>query len=57
MSHPMELIKELILRVDNSKYVDIIQLDFQKAFERISHERFFLKMATYDSIGKLKKKR
>ena len=49
----IEVIEDLTKLIDQGKEVDIIYLDFKKAFDSIPHERLLLKMRGYGISGKL----
>ena len=43
--------EEITKWVDEGSPVDIIYLDFQKAFDKVPHQRLILKLKSHDSIG------
>ena len=49
----IEVYDKLTELVDDGKNVDIIYLDFKKAFDSIPHERLLIKMAGYGITGKI----
>ena len=49
----LEVYDELTERLDEGKNIDIIYLDFKKAFDSIPHERLLLKMKGYGITGKI----
>ena len=49
----LELMEELTEALDSNEDVDIIYLDFCKAFDRVHHERLLKKLWGYGIQGKL----
>jgi len=41
--------------LDKGNYVDVIYLDFQKAFDSVPHKRLLCKLATFEIQGELLK--
>ena len=48
----LEVYDELTEMIDEGKNIDIIYLDFKKAFDSIPHERLLMKMKAYGITGK-----
>ena len=48
----IEVQEKLTEMLDDGKSIDIIYLDFKKAFDSIPHERLLLKMKGYGITGK-----
>ena len=45
------LVQDLVTSVYNKQQVDLILLDFSKAFDKVSHEKVLLKMHNYGVRG------
>ena len=53
MTQLLEVMEELTLQLDNKHPVDMVYLDFRKAFDSVPHERLILKLKTYGISGNL----
>jgi hypothetical protein len=49
----MEVMEELTLLLDEKDAMDIINLDFCKAFDSVPHERLLVKMSAYGITGQI----
>ncbi|MEW8544372.1 MAG: reverse transcriptase domain-containing protein, partial [Candidatus Thiodiazotropha sp.] len=49
----LEFLEDITEEIDNGKDVDIIYLDFCKAFDKVAHQRLLKKIEKYGIIGKL----
>jgi hypothetical protein len=47
----MEVMEHITIALDNATPVDVIYLDFKKAFDTVPHERLLLKLQAYGIIG------
>ena len=43
----LSFLEEITNQIDEGSPVDIIYLDFQKAFDRVSHQRLLLKLKAH----------
>ncbi len=50
----LEFLEEISEAIDNGDDVDIIYLDFCKAFDKVPHQRLLLKLEHYGIIGEIK---
>ena len=48
ITHLLTMIEELAKSLDDRKQVDVLFLDFAKAFDTVPHQRMFLKLQSYD---------
>ena len=48
----LELLKDLTNNIDVGNAVDIITIDFAKAFDSINHNKLLVKLHTYSIVGK-----
>jgi hypothetical protein len=53
MTQLLEVMEELTLLLDGRNAVDILYLDFRKAFDSVPHERLLLKMKAYGITGNI----
>ena len=49
----LEVMEDLTSLIDNNQDIDILYLDFRKAFDTVPHERLLLKLAAYGISGAL----
>lgn len=53
LTNLLEFVEEVSLRVDRGEQVDVIFLDFSKAFDKVPHERLLVKLESFGIRGKL----
>ena len=51
MTQSIEVYDKLTELIDDGKSIDIVYLDFRKAFDKIPHERLLVKMKGYGIKG------
>jgi Reverse transcriptase (RNA-dependent DNA polymerase) len=47
LTNLLEFLEEVTLHLDEGKPVDVIYLDFAKAFDKVPHQRIFVKLAPH----------
>ena len=47
MTQLLEVMNDFTKLIDDGKAIDVVYLDFRKAFDSVSHERLLIKLATY----------
>ena len=47
----LETVHEINTILENGEVVDLIYLDFQRAFDKVPHERLLLKLKAYGITG------
>ena len=53
VSQLLEVMKDLVTMTENKDPVDIIYLDFRKAFDTVPHVRLLKRLEAYGIVGKL----
>ena len=49
----LEIMNDITLALDNKDNIDLICIDFSKAFDSASHKKLLLKLETYEINGNL----
>ena len=49
----LKVLEDWTVAIDSGKSVDVIYLDFQKAFDRVPHNRLLSKLRSYGIVGNL----
>ena len=45
------MLDNFTLKLDNKETIDVVYLDFKKAFDSVPHERLLIKLETYSITG------
>lgn len=53
LTNLLEFVEEMSLMVDGGEQVDVVFLDFSKAFDKVPHERLLVKLESYGIYGQL----
>ncbi len=52
-THLLEFLEDISEEIDNGDAVDVIYLDFCKAFDKVPHNRLLVKLRSYGITGKV----
>ncbi len=55
MTQLIEVMEDFTKMLDKGQSIDVVYLDFRKAFDSVPHERLLVKLASYGITGNLHK--